>query len=196
MLKVIFCQQIGLRTLIMFFGILCLSLGSFSEILHASNISLHVGSPKYQFFINKDSNGEIPAFRSVDGIQIAVQIEQFRPFGLGIENYETRFQNSVHPGFKLATRMYNFSYQLMDSGLKFLMGIGVGTQSFQCASCSSQYNSAQALQIYSRLGITPGNLFEYFLQFHRISSKIKGRSVDYEADLGSYLATIGLGVVF
>ena len=196
MLKVVFCKQIGLRYLITFFGILCFWTGSFTEVLFANNIGVHLSSPKYQFFINEDSNGQVPEFRSVDGIQIGFRLEQFGPFGLGIEDYETRFQNSTHPGFKLKTRMYNLSYQLMDSGLNFVVGVGVGTQSFRCTSCSSQYNSAQPMQIYSRLGIMPGNLFEYFIQIHRISSKIKGRNIDYEADLGSHLATVGLGIIF
>ena len=196
MLRVIFFKQIALRHLIAFLGFFCLWLGSFTEVLLAHNITVHFSSPKFQFFINKDSNGQVPVFRSVDGIQIELGIEQIGPFGLGIEEYETRFQNSTHPGFKLLTRMYSLSYQLRDSGFNLVVGIGAGTQIFQCSSCSSQYDSARPLQVYSRIGMMPGNLFEYFVQFHRIASKIKGRNIDYEADLGSYLISLGLGVIF
>jgi len=172
---------------------LIVNFGVFSTNLFAANTEVRWSIPNYQYFTNKDSNGETPEYRSVDGFQLDFRLESLGPFGIGFEEYETRFHNA---DFWLKTRMYNLSYQVIDSDFKLVVGLGAGTQSFQCTFCASRFNSTRPIQAYSRLGVMPGDLFEFFLQFHAISSKITAIDSDYEADLGSFLASLGLGVIF
>ena len=163
--------------------------------------SLSVGIPMSQTITGKQagkSYGNVPDKTS--GYFLAVQL----PFaiGLGIDSYTTKFKTGSGQGewgavydAGLKTNMTNLFFHLPVPIVNLIIGIGAGTQKYDCTICDDYYDKGTATQWYTSIGMPIIPFFDIHLSYRSITSKkIKYKS-DGVLDDNSGSVT-GLGLAF
>ena len=126
----------------------------------------------------------------------------FLSFGLGIDSYTTKFKTGDCNGCwgtatdaGLKTNMTNLFYQLPVPIVNLIIGIGAGTQKYDCTICDDYYDKGTATQWYTSIGMPIIPFFDIPLSYRSITSKkIKFKS-DGVLDDNSGSVT-GLGLAF
>ena len=143
--------------------------------------SLSVGIPMSQTITGKQagkSYGNAPDKTS--GYFLGVS---FLSFGLGIDSYTTKFKTgdcngcwgtSTDAGLK--TNMTNLFYQLPVPIVNLIIGLGTGTQEYDCKTedgkgCSGYYDKGSASQWYTSIGMPIIPFFDIHLSYRSITSK-------------------------
>ena len=126
----------------------------------------------------------------------------FLSFGLGIDSYTTKFKTgtgqgewgaSVDAGLK--TNMTNLFFHLPVPIVNLIIGLGAGTQEYDCTVCDNYYDKGTATQWYTSIGMPIIPFFDIHLSYRSITSKkIKFKS-DGVLDDNSGSVT-GLGLAF
>ena len=167
--------------------------------------SLSVGIPMSQTITGKQagkSYGNAPDKTS--GYFLGVS---FLSFGLGIDSYTTKFKTgdcngcwgtSTDAGLK--TNMTNLFYQLPVPIVNLIIGLGTGTQEYDCKTedgkgCSGYYDKGSASQWYTSIGMPIIPFFDIHLSYRSITSKnIKFKSDGVKDDNSG--SVMGLGLAF
>jgi len=126
----------------------------------------------------------------------------FLSFGLGIDSYTTKFKTGSGQGewgaqydAGLKTNMTNLFFHLPVPIVNLIIGIGVGTQKYDCTICDDYYDKGTATQWYTSIGMPIIPFFDIHLSYRSITSKkIKFKS-DGVLDDNSGSVT-GLGLAF
>ena len=133
----------------------------------------------------------------------------FLSFGLGIDSYTTKFKTGDCNGCwgtlndgGLKTNMTNLFYQLPVPIVNLIIGLGTGTQEYDCKTedgkgCSGYYDKGSASQWYTSIGIPLIPLFDIHLSYRSITSKnIKFKSDGVKDDNSGSVTGIGLAFNF
>ena len=128
----------------------------------------------------------------------------FLSFGLGIDSYTTKFKTGnctgcwgagVDAGLK--TSMTNLFYQLPVPVVNLIIGLGTGTQEYDCTICSQFYDKGSASQWYTSIGMPIIPFFDIHLSYRSITSKnIKYKSDGVKDDNSGSVTGIGLAFNF
>ena len=128
----------------------------------------------------------------------------FLSFGLGIDSYTTKFKTGnctgcwgagVDAGLK--TSMTNLFYQLPVPVVNLIIGLGTGTQEYDCTVCSQFYDKGSASQWYTSIGMPIIPFFDIHLSYRSITSKnIKFKSDGVKDDNSGSVTGIGLAFNF
>ena len=128
----------------------------------------------------------------------------FLSFGLGIDSYTTKFKTGnctgcwgagVDAGLK--TSMTNLFYQLPVPIVNLIIGLGTGTQEYDCTVCSQFYDKGSASQWYTSIGMPIIPFFDIHLSYRSITSKnIKFKSDGVKDDNSGSVTGIGLAFNF
>jgi len=126
----------------------------------------------------------------------------FLSFGLGIDSYTTKFKTGSGQGewgavydAGLKTNMTNLFFHLPVPIVNLIIGIGAGTQKYDCTICDDYYDKGTATQWYTSIGMPIIPFFDIHLSYRSITSKkIKYKS-DGVLDDNSGSVT-GLGLAF
>ena len=128
----------------------------------------------------------------------------FLSFGLGIDSYTTKFKTGnctgcwsagVDAGLK--TSMTNLFYQLPVPVVNLIIGLGTGTQEYDCTVCSQFYDKGSASQWYTSIGMPIIPFFDIHLSYRSITSKnIKYKSDGVKDDNSGSVTGIGLAFNF
>ena len=128
----------------------------------------------------------------------------FLSFGLGIDSYTTKFKTGnctgcwgagVDAGLK--TSMTNLFYLLPVPVVNLIIGLGTGTQEYDCTICSQHYDKGSASQWYTSIGMPIIPFFDIHLSYRSITSKnIKGKSDGVKDDNSGSVTGIGLAFNF
>ena len=128
----------------------------------------------------------------------------FLSFGLGIDSYTTKFKTGnctgcwsagVDAGLK--TSMTNLFYQLPVPVVNLIIGLGTGTQEYDCTICSQYYDKGSASQWYTSIGMPIIPFFDIHLSYRSITSKnIKYKSDGVKDDNSGSVTGIGLAFNF
>ena len=126
----------------------------------------------------------------------------FLSFGLGIDSYTTKFKKGNCNGCwgtandaGLKTNMTNLFFHLPVPIVNLIIGIGAGTQKYDCTICDDYYDKGTATQWYTSIGMPIIPFFDIHLSYRSITSKkIKYKS-DGVLDDNSGSVT-GLGLAF
>ena len=164
--------------------------------------SLSVGIPMSQTITGKQagkSYGNAPDKTS--GYFLGVS---FLSFGLGIDSYTTKFKTGnctgcwsagVDAGLK--TSMTNLFYLLPVPVVNLIIGLGTGTQEYDCTVCSQYYDKGAASQWYTSIGMPIIPFFDIHLSYRSITSKnIKYKSDGVKDDNSGSVTGIGLAFNF
>ena len=132
----------------------------------------------------------------------------FLSFGLGIDSYTTKFKTGDCNGCwgtlndgGLKTNMTNLFYQLPVPIVNLIIGLGTGTQEYDCTAdsagnpCSKYYDKGSATQWYTSIGMPLIPLFDIHLSYRSITSKNIKEKLDGEKTDNSGSVT-GLGLAF
>ena len=162
--------------------------------------SLSVGIPMSQTITGKQagkSYGNAPDKTS--GYFLGVS---FLSIGLGMDSYTTKFKTGdcngcweakVDAGLK--TNMTNIFYQLPVPVVNLIIGLGTGTQEYDCTICSQHYDKGSASQWYTSIGMPIIPFFDIHLSYRSITSKnIKYKSDGVKDDNSG--SVTGIGVAF
>ena len=133
----------------------------------------------------------------------------FLSIGLGIDSYTTKFKTGDCNGCwgtlndgGLKTNMTNLFYQLPVPIVNLIIGLGTGTQEYDCKTedgkgCSGYYDKGSASQWYTSIGIPLIPLFDIHLSYRSITSKnIKFKSDGVKDDNSGSVTGIGLAFNF
>ena len=133
----------------------------------------------------------------------------FLSFGLGIDSYTTKFKTGDCNGCwgtatdaGLKTNMTNLFYQLPVPIVNLIIGLGTGTQEYDCKTedgkgCSGYYDKGSASQWYTSIGMPIIPFFDIHLSYRSITSKnIKGKSDGVKDDNSGSVTGIGLAFNF
>ena len=133
----------------------------------------------------------------------------FLSFGLGIDSYTTKFKTGDCNGCwgtlndgGLKTNMTNLFYQLPVPIVNLIIGLGTGTQEYDCKTedgkgCSGYYDKGSASQWYTSIGIPLIPLFDIHLSYRSITSKnIKFKSDGVKDDNSGSVTGLGLAFNF
>ena len=169
--------------------------------------SLSVGIPMSQTITGKQagkSYGNAPDKTS--GYFLGVS---FLSFGLGIDSYTTKFKTGDCNGCwgtatdaGLKTNMTNLFYQLPVPIVNLIIGLGTGTQEYDCKTedgkgCSGYYDKGSASQWYTSIGMPIIPFFDIHLSYRSITSKnIKYKSDGVKDDNSGSVTGIGLAFNF
>ena len=128
----------------------------------------------------------------------------FLSFGLGIDSYTTKFKTGnctgcwsagVDAGLK--TSMTNLFYLLPVPVVNLIIGLGTGTQEYDCTVCSQYYDKGSASQWYTSIGMPIIPFFDIHLSYRSITSKnIKYKSDGVKDDNSGSVTGIGLAFNF
>ena len=128
----------------------------------------------------------------------------FLSIGLGIDSYTTKFKTGdckgcweaeVDAGLK--TNMTNIFYQLPVPVVNLIIGLGTGTQEYDCTVCSQYYDKGSASQWYTSIGMPIIPFFDIHLSYRSITSKnIKYKSDGVKDDNSGSVTGIGLAFNF
>ena len=173
--------------------------------------SLSVGLP-----VGSTITGEKPAgwatnhkSEGVSGYFLAVQL----PFalGFGIDSYTTKFKTGDCDGCwgaggdaSLKTNMTNIFYQLPVPIVNLIIGLGTGTQEYDCKNadddgnpCSKYYDKGSASQWYTSIGMPIIPFFDIHLSYRSITGKnIKFKSDGVKDDNSGSVTGLGLAFNF
>ena len=163
-------------------------------------VSVSVGMPMGQTITGKQagkSYGNAPDKTS--GYFLGVS---FLSFGLGIDSYTTKFKTGSGQGewgaqydAGLKTNMTNLFFHLPVPIVNLIIGLGAGTQKYDCTICDDYYEKGTATQWYTSIGMPIIPFFDIHLSYRSITSKkIKFKS-DGVLDDNSGSVT-GLGLAF
>ena len=126
----------------------------------------------------------------------------FLSFGLGIDSYTTKFKTgtgqgewgaSVDAGLK--TNMTNLFFHLPVPIVNLIIGLGAGTQEYDCTVCDDYYDKGTATQWYTSIGMPIIPFFDIHLSYRSITSKKIKSKTDGVLDDNSGSVT-GLGLAF
>ena len=133
----------------------------------------------------------------------------FLSFGLGIDSYTTKFKTGDCNGCwgtlndgGLKTNMTNLFYQLPVPIVNLIIGLGTGTQEYDCKTedgkgCSGYYDKGSASQWYTSIGMPIIPFFDIHLSYRSITSKnIKFKSDGVKDDNSGSVTGIGLAFNF
>ena len=133
----------------------------------------------------------------------------FLSFGLGIDSYTTKFKTGNCTGCwsttndaGLKTNMTNLFYQLPVPIVNLIIGLGTGTQEYDCKTedgkgCSGYYDKGSASQWYTSIGMPIIPFFDIHLSYRSITSKnIKFKSDGVKDDNSGSVTGIGLAFNF
>ena len=128
----------------------------------------------------------------------------FLSFGLGIDSYTTKFKTGnctgcwnagVDAGLK--TSMTNLFYLLPVPVVNLIIGLGTGTQEYDCTICSQYYDKGSASQWYTSIGMPIIPFFDIHLSYRSITSKnIKIKGTELKDDNSGSVTGIGLAFNF
>ena len=128
----------------------------------------------------------------------------FLSIGLGIDSYTTKFKTgnctgcwsaAVDAGLK--TSMTNLFYLLPVPVVNLIIGLGTGTQEYDCTICSAFYDKGSATQWYTSIGMPIIPFFDIHLSYRSITSKnIKYKSDGVKDDNSGSVTGIGLAFNF
>ena len=128
----------------------------------------------------------------------------FLSFGLGIDSYTTKFKTGnctgcwgagVDAGLK--TSMTNLFYLLPVPVVNLIIGLGTGTQEYDCTICSQYYDKGSASQWYTSIGMPIIPFFDIHLSYRSITSKnIKYKSDGVKDDNSGSVTGLGLAFNF
>ena len=126
----------------------------------------------------------------------------FLSFGLGIDSYTTKFKTGSGQGewgavydAGLKTNMTNLFFHLPVPIVNLIIGLGAGTQEYDCTVCDDYFDKGTATQWYTSIGMPIIPFFDIHLSYRSITSKkIKYKS-DGVLDDNSGSVT-GLGLAF
>ena len=170
--------------------------------------SVSVGIPMSQTITGKQSGrsyGNAPDKTS--GYFLGVQL----PFaiGLGIDSYTTKFKTGncngcwgVGGDAGLKTNMTNIFLQLPVPVVNLIIGIGAGTQEYDCKTedgkgCSGYYDKGSASQWYTSIGMPIIPFFDIHLSYRSITAKnIKNKDDGRKHDNSGTVTGIGLALNF
>jgi len=112
--------------------------------------------------------------------------------GVGIESYKTKIKGTTQ---KLATSMYDIFYQLPVPIVNLIIGLGTGTQEYDCTICSQFYDKGSASQWYTSIGMPIIPFFDIHLSYRSITSKNinykpNGNKLDFSGSV------TGVGIAF
>ncbi len=171
-------------------------------------VSVSVGIPMSQTITGKEagkSYGNAPDKTS--GYFLAVQL----PFalGFGIDSYTTKFKTDGSDGAwgpggdaSLKTNMTNLFYQLPVPIVNLIIGLGTGTQEYDCKTedgkgCSGYYDKGSASQWYTSIGMPIIPFFDIHLSYRSITSKnIKYKSDGVKDDNSGSVTGVGIAFNF
>ena len=167
-------------------------------------VSVSVGMPMGQTITGKQggkSFGNVPD--KTGGYFLGVS---FLSIGLGIDSYTTKFKTSAdgtygkwEPEYDagLKTNMTNIFYQLPVPVVNLIIGLGTGTQEYDCTICSQYYDKGSASQWYTSIGMPIIPFFDIHLSYRSITSKnIKYKSDGVKDDNSGSVTGIGLAFNF
>ena len=133
----------------------------------------------------------------------------FLSFGLGIDSYTTKFKTGDCNGCwgtlndgGLKTNMTNLFYQLPVPIVNLIIGLGTGTQEYDCKTedgkgCSGYYDKGSASQWYTSIGMPIIPFFDIHLSYRSITStNIKYKSDGVKDDNSGSVTGIGLAFNF
>ena len=133
----------------------------------------------------------------------------FLSFGLGIDSYTTKFKTGDCNGCwgtatdaGLKTNMTNLFYQLPVPIVNLIIGLGTGTQEYDCKTedgkgCSGYYDKGSASQWYTSIGMPIIPFFDIHLSYRSITSKnIKFKSDGVKDDNSGSVTGLGLAFNF
>ena len=128
----------------------------------------------------------------------------FLSFGLGIDSYTTKFKTgnctgcwSAGADAGLKTSMTNLFYLLPVPVVNLIIGLGTGTQEYDCTICSQYYDKGSASQWYTSIGMPIIPFFDIHLSYRSITSKnIKYKSDGVKDDNSGSVTGIGLAFNF
>ena len=172
-------------------------------------VSVSVGMPMSQAITGKiagRSYGMAPD--KTGGYFLGVS---FLSFGLGIDSYTTKFKTGdckgcwdakVDAGLK--TNMTNIFYQLPVPIVNLIIGLGTGTQEYDCKNadddgnpCSKYYDKGSASQWYTSIGMPIIPFFDIHLSYRSITAKnIKDKGEGTKDDNSGSVTGIGLAFNF
>ena len=128
----------------------------------------------------------------------------FLSLGLGIDSYTTKFKTGnctgcwsagVDAGLK--TSMTNLFYLLPVPVVNLIIGLGTGTQEYDCTICSQYYEKGSASQWYTSIGMPIIPFFDIHLSYRSITSKnIKFKSDGVKDDNSGSVTGLGLAFNF
>ena len=126
----------------------------------------------------------------------------FLSFGLGIDSYTTKFKTGGCNGCwgtatdgGLKTNMTNLFYQLPVPIVNLIIGLGTGTQEYDCTICSQFYDKGSASQWYTSIGMPIIPFFDIHLSYRSITGKNIKFKLDGVKDDNSGSVT-GIGLAF
>jgi len=124
-------------------------------------------------------------------------------FGLGIDNYKTKFKGAPS---KIVTIMYNIFYHFPIPVLNITIGLGSGKTKLDCSTCAEDYidpesgkkigyKAGEASQWYTSLGIQLTQFIDIHMSYRSVTSKkieqvYNGAKVNYSGKVK------GLGLAF
>ena len=133
----------------------------------------------------------------------------FLSIGLGIDSYTTKFKTGDCNGCwgtlndgGLKTNMTNLFYQLPVPIINLIIGLGTGTQEYDCKTedgkgCSGYYDKGSASQWYTSIGIPLIPLFDIHLSYRSITAKnIKSKETGLKDDNSGSVTGLGLAFNF
>ena len=133
----------------------------------------------------------------------------FLSFGLGIDSYTTKFKTGDCLGCwaerynaGLKTKMTNLFYQLPVPIVNLIIGLGTGTQEYDCKTedgkgCSGYYDKGSASQWYTSIGMPIIPFFDIHLSYRSITSKnIKYKSDGVKDDNSGSVTGVGIAFNF
>ena len=128
----------------------------------------------------------------------------FLSFGLGIDSYTTKFKTgtgqgewgaSVDAGLK--TNMTNLFFHLPVPIVNLIIGLGAGTQEYDCTVCDHYYDKGTATQWYTSIGMPIIPFFDIHLSYRSITSKnIKHKSDGQIDDNSGSVTGVGIALNF
>ena len=128
----------------------------------------------------------------------------FLSLGLGIDSYTTKFKTGnctgcwsagVDAGLK--TSMTNLFYLLPVPVVNLIIGLGTGTQEYDCTICSQYYDKGSASQWYTSIGMPIIPFFDIHLSYRSITSKnIKYKSDGVKDDNSGSVTGVGIAFNF
>ena len=128
----------------------------------------------------------------------------FLSFGLGIDSYTTKFKTGSGQGewgavydAGLKTNMTNLFFHLPVPIVNLIIGIGAGTQKYDCTICDDYYDKGTATQWYTSIGMPIIPFFDIHLSYRSITSKnIKFKSDGVKDDNSGSVTGLGLAFNF
>ena len=135
----------------------------------------------------------------------------FLSFGIGIDSYTTKFKTGsckgcwgTTSGGGLKTNMTNVFYLLPVPVVNLIIGLGTGTQEYDCKNadgdgnpCSKYYDKGSASQWYTSIGMPIIPFFDIHLSYRSITGKnIKFKRDGVKDDNSGSVTGIGLAFNF